>query len=67
MCAGRSFICATGAAQPALEDINRAMLIGQNPAEAVALLSEAQKMVDTKPPAASPAPALASHACLRRR
>ena len=37
------FYLATGAAQPALEDINRAMLIGQNPAEAATLLSEAQQ------------------------
>ena len=36
------FYLATGAAQPAIEDINRAMLIGQNPAEAANLLSEAR-------------------------
>ncbi len=33
------FYLATGAPQPAIEDINRAMLIGQNPAEAATLLS----------------------------
>jgi tetratricopeptide (TPR) repeat protein len=53
------FYLSTGAAQPALEDINRAMLMGQNPNEAVALLSEARKMVDAKaqvPPAPQQAP-----------
>ena len=48
------FYLATGAAQPAIEDINRAMLIGQNPAEAATLLSAAQRMIDTKPPAPAP-------------
>jgi tetratricopeptide (TPR) repeat protein len=47
------FYLSTGAAQPALEDINRAMLMGQKPAEAVALLSEARKMVDAKEQAAA--------------
>jgi tetratricopeptide (TPR) repeat protein len=49
------FYLATGAPQPAVEDINRAMLIGQSPAEAATLLSAAQRMIDTK--AAPPAPA----------
>jgi tetratricopeptide (TPR) repeat protein len=44
------FYLATDAPQPALEDINRAMLIGQNPAQAVTLLSVARKMIDTKAP-----------------
>jgi len=48
------FYLSTGAAQPALEDINRAMLIGQKPNEAVAFLSEARKLVDAKAQAPQP-------------
>jgi tetratricopeptide (TPR) repeat protein len=53
------FYLSTGAPYPALEDINRAMLVGQNPKEAVAMLTEARKMVDAReqaPPQQQPAP-----------
>jgi tetratricopeptide (TPR) repeat protein len=51
------FYIASGAPQPALEDINQALLNGQNPAQAAGLLSSAKQILEARQTAAVAPPA----------